>query len=251
MTGQQPPTREQIDTAVGSVLFNVSNYPDAAQSRLWGRDLGQLREKVTDAVRALFSQPTPMQECGVCGRRYPAADTRSTCPVCWPGFGEHGQQPTPSAEPADGPTVIDLARRHCETFTGDSTCADDPDRSADSPYGATGYCYPCLIRNALSQPTRVVEPCCARPGDPNWHTADGGHVVPPDIEEDTPAAEPVSIADMAPGTRFVEAVPWTVVDADAVHDQGAGLRYRGLGTFDPSTIRDVTPPPTPPEEADG
>lgn len=38
-------------------------------------------------LRALFPQPT--QECGVCGRQYPADDPRDTCPVCWPGFGEY------------------------------------------------------------------------------------------------------------------------------------------------------------------
>lgn len=58
------PTREQIGTAVGGVLFNVSNYPEQAQSRLWGRDIGPLREKVTDAVLAVLSTPpalTPEQ----------------------------------------------------------------------------------------------------------------------------------------------------------------------------------------------
>lgn len=58
----QPPTREQIGTAVGAVLFNVSNYPEAAQSRLWGRDIGPLREKVTDAALALCPHPTPSAE---------------------------------------------------------------------------------------------------------------------------------------------------------------------------------------------
>jgi hypothetical protein len=61
------PTREQIDSAVGAVLFNVSNYPDPAQSRLWGRDIGPLRENVTAAVLALLSQPDPSTEW--CGRR--------------------------------------------------------------------------------------------------------------------------------------------------------------------------------------
>ncbi|PZE92504.1 hypothetical protein [Curtobacterium sp. MCBD17_008] len=45
-----------------------------------------------------FQDPQPMQECGVCGRNYSASDTRDTCPVCWPGFGEYAQQSTPSAE---------------------------------------------------------------------------------------------------------------------------------------------------------
>ncbi len=71
---------------------------------------------IADAVLALLSQPTPTAEstqtCGVCGRKYPASDTRDTCPVCWPGFGEYGagfhkadgtrQQPEP-------PRIEDMA----------------------------------------------------------------------------------------------------------------------------------------------
>lgn len=125
------------------------------------------------------------------------------------------QVPVSLIEP--GPTVADLAARHCETFTGNATCAEDPDRSAESPYGATGYCYPCLIRNALAQQVRAVKPCCDRPGDPDWHTTSGSHVVPPDVEEDTGprVAEPPRIEDMAPGTPQLRAL---TVDLEAVRD---------------------------------
>lgn len=57
-----PPTRDQIDSAVGVVLFNVSNYPTSAQSHLWGHDIGPLRRMVTDAVmNAVPSVPTREQ----------------------------------------------------------------------------------------------------------------------------------------------------------------------------------------------
>ncbi|MDT0211228.1 hypothetical protein [Curtobacterium sp. BRD11] len=49
-------SREELGRAVGSVLFDVSNYPKEAQSRLWGRDIGPLREKVTDAVLAAMQR---------------------------------------------------------------------------------------------------------------------------------------------------------------------------------------------------
>lgn len=48
------PTREQIDVAVGAVLFNVSNYP--APIAMLGKDVGPLREKVVDAVMAAFGE---------------------------------------------------------------------------------------------------------------------------------------------------------------------------------------------------
>ncbi|PZE23872.1 hypothetical protein [Curtobacterium sp. MCBD17_028] len=53
----QVPTREQIDTAVGAVLFNASNYPRPAVPHIAGQDIAPLRTKVTDAVLALLSQP--------------------------------------------------------------------------------------------------------------------------------------------------------------------------------------------------
>ncbi|PYY59974.1 hypothetical protein DEJ17_06290 [Curtobacterium sp. MCSS17_011] len=49
-----PPTREQINSAVGSVLFNASNYPRPAVPHILGADIGPLRNKVTDAVLALI-----------------------------------------------------------------------------------------------------------------------------------------------------------------------------------------------------
>lgn len=47
-------TRRDVNNAVGAVVSNVSNHPEAVQARLLGRDMAPLREKVTDAVmRAL------------------------------------------------------------------------------------------------------------------------------------------------------------------------------------------------------
>lgn len=39
-----------VNRAAGQVLFNASNYPKAAQSHILGQDMGELREKVTQAV---------------------------------------------------------------------------------------------------------------------------------------------------------------------------------------------------------
>ena len=38
----------------------------------------------------------------------------------------------------------------CENFTGDWVCSDDPSRSPESVYIATGYCWPCRVRAALA-----------------------------------------------------------------------------------------------------
>jgi hypothetical protein len=111
-------------------------------------------------------------------------------------------QPTPTAE--TNLSMQSLLSEPCETFTTQSrlTCADDSGRVLGSRYGATEYCWPCRLRAVYPQQTSTA-PCCARSGDPNWHTLDGGHVVPPDVEEDTPVA-PTSIADMVPPARREE-----------------------------------------------
>jgi len=142
---------------------------------------------------------------------------------------DHIERPVPTTdEPKTGPTVIELASRHCESTTGNHTCADDPSRSADSPYGATAYCYPCLIRNALSQQATTVEPCCDRPGDLNWHTANGGHVVPPDVEEDTPLISP----SLPTREQIIDAItcgnPYSVCDFEAeIADRVLALLQKG------------------------
>lgn len=51
---KNPPTRQQINAAVGAVLFNASNYPLPVMTHIIGQDMGPLRNKVTDAVFALF-----------------------------------------------------------------------------------------------------------------------------------------------------------------------------------------------------
>lgn len=56
--------RDRIDRAVGSVLWNVSNYPERAQARLLGHDFGPLRIKVTDAVLAALEESDKPQEVG-------------------------------------------------------------------------------------------------------------------------------------------------------------------------------------------
>lgn len=48
------PSRDQVETAIGAVLFNVRNFPDAVQARLLGQDMAPLRARITDAVAALL-----------------------------------------------------------------------------------------------------------------------------------------------------------------------------------------------------
>lgn len=49
--------RDRIDRAIGNVLFHNSNYPPAVQTRILGQDIGPLREKLTDAVMAVWPAP--------------------------------------------------------------------------------------------------------------------------------------------------------------------------------------------------
>jgi hypothetical protein len=51
--------RNLIRRAVGGVLFNVSNFPERAQSSLWGANMGPLNERITDAVLAAIPAPEP------------------------------------------------------------------------------------------------------------------------------------------------------------------------------------------------
>src|SRR5690625_4104626 len=59
-TSRTRPTREQIDSVVGAVLFNAMNHPDPAA--VLGKDIGPMRTKITDAVLALLAdQPSPAE----------------------------------------------------------------------------------------------------------------------------------------------------------------------------------------------
>lgn len=112
---------------------------------------------------------------------------------------------------------------------------------------------------ALSQPTPTAEPrvsicdCGHARGE---HSGPDGRCTASDCrcwghvhkEFFGDAAAPLSIAEMAPGTTFVQAVMWTVTASDRGHKYAR----RPVGQFgsqiitdydiDPSTIRDVTPP---------
>lgn len=57
MPDPKPNLRHVIESAVGSVLWNVSNYPERVQARLLGQDTVPLRDKVVDAVLAVV-EPT-------------------------------------------------------------------------------------------------------------------------------------------------------------------------------------------------
>lgn len=52
-----PEVRDEVRSAVGSVLANASNYPEATQPHILGRDLSELIEAKTDALLARFALP--------------------------------------------------------------------------------------------------------------------------------------------------------------------------------------------------
>jgi hypothetical protein len=184
----QPPTREQIDTAVGAVLFNASNYPRSAMPHMLGQDIGPLRAKVTDAVLALFPQPGPR------------AESTAQVPVS---------------------LIVRILKEEAHPYTCDS-------------------------HNMRGIP--------ARWGDCDCWQAQLRAVLP----QSTPSAEPVSIADMAPGIveRWKRAQQaWRIFQgaerdmlngrpADDALDEQSGAR----ATLD--ALFDVTPPPATPEEGD-
>ncbi|MBF4602818.1 hypothetical protein [Curtobacterium sp. VKM Ac-2884] len=169
------PSREQVEAAVGEVLFHVTNFPEPAQSRLLGQDMAPLRRKITDAVLAALSQSAPTAESSV-----------SIC-ACGHARGEH--------------------------------------------WGAGGQC--------------TMVDCSCR-----------GHVHKEFFGE---VAAPPRIADMVPGTTFTAAygrdlsasTRWMRCTGPSRCVNVGGVRF-DADAIDPSTIRDVTPPPAASEaDADG
>lgn len=50
-TEQRPvSTRHRVESAIGGVLFSVSNFPERVQSRLLGQNMAPLIDKLADAV---------------------------------------------------------------------------------------------------------------------------------------------------------------------------------------------------------
>lgn len=54
-------TEHAVRAAVQSVLWNASNYPERAQSRMAGADIAPLTAKVTDAVLAVLRPPAEVE----------------------------------------------------------------------------------------------------------------------------------------------------------------------------------------------
>lgn len=95
-------------------------------------------------------------------------------------------------------------------------------------------------RALLSQPTPTAEPkyTKASAAPKRLRVRGDGFVTSP--------ADPPSITNMAPGTRFrTDDDTWTVMDSfgDRWLQKGDGDAW-DIEDLDPSTIRDVTPPPT-------
>lgn len=47
---------EEIARAVGEVVWNASNYPEAVQARMLGQDTAPLRDKISAAVMPLVKR---------------------------------------------------------------------------------------------------------------------------------------------------------------------------------------------------
>lgn len=66
-----PEVRGEVRSAVGSVLANASNYPEATQPHILGRDLSELIDATTDALLARFAlpelDPEKMTDANPCG----------------------------------------------------------------------------------------------------------------------------------------------------------------------------------------
>jgi hypothetical protein len=74
---------ERLSTAIGSVLFNASNYPSAVAPHVLGQNIGPLRQKVFEAVlAALTPRSVANRECSVChgNGTHPRGGTH--CPSC-------------------------------------------------------------------------------------------------------------------------------------------------------------------------
>lgn len=54
------PTREQVETSVGAVLFDSTNHPDPVA--VLGKSTEPLRDKVTDAVLTLLAEQSTIAE---------------------------------------------------------------------------------------------------------------------------------------------------------------------------------------------
>jgi hypothetical protein len=170
-------------------------------------------------VLALFPQPTPSAEPR---GQYAQVAGRTLCVVCWRFDGEHDDIPsighigTPQATPSA--ELVDAAQAWGDGFEAGATWPQ-------------------------STPSGV-------PIDPPINPYEADRL---------PSAAPPSIADMASGTTFTEASdgwPRSTWEVGAHID---GTRYivrlsdgwaRDPKGIDPSTIRDVTPPPATPKEND-
>lgn len=82
-------TRDRVDTAVGAVLFNASNFPERVKVHVLGQNMGPLREKITVAVLAALGLCACVEDvvCGTCmtSDTPPAGDVREAAQT----FAEH------------------------------------------------------------------------------------------------------------------------------------------------------------------
>lgn len=51
---EQKSIRHTLQVAIGSVLFNAMNYPEAVQARILGQDTRPLNDKLTDVLEPVI-----------------------------------------------------------------------------------------------------------------------------------------------------------------------------------------------------
>lgn len=93
--------RDAVSQAIGAVLFNASNFPERAQSRLLGQDMGPLRAKLTAAVLDALCPSTALDT------ELAEGAVLASCPNCDAQLATHDQ--TLTLEHAeDGAHVVNM-----------------------------------------------------------------------------------------------------------------------------------------------
>jgi hypothetical protein len=237
---QQYPTREKIAEALRFVYDESAEVEDHAHRVPYDIDY-----TAADAVLALFPQPTPSAEAD--GVR----QLRAELDEAEQRENEMSEHLHPSWDGDDAQIAI-LMR-----FVEHAAKLDSVIEEAREADGWEGRDLTFVWHDDeqrlewVPQPTPSAEPTwderikASRPLDLRNHEFEAWE----EVEAARLAAEPLSIADVAPGAtllaRSIAGGPllrFWVTTSELVNDQG---KHRPWSSVDPSTIRDVTPPPNP------
>jgi hypothetical protein len=218
-----------------------------------GTDINAMN-RILDAVDEALAQPAPSAEqtCGVCGRQYPADDERDTCHVCWPGFGEHGQRPTPSAEPTVQvpESLVEAAAHHLdrEGYHGTATLLRDALSPQPTPREVEvegSFFAVADLPNVLARHVRALDAAHRREKQHWLDCQEQPNVDPMTLPVGTTFSAVIEGGTQRSSFERVESIG----GGFTLHEASTG-HYWNPAALDPSTIRDVTPPPATPEEGD-